>query len=429
MRKYFIYVILVSFGIASSAFASEKELKTEINKLKLENEATEKKLQSLQQDMQNEIKKLNEKSNEHSKDKENSSSAIIGGYGEIVYNAYSKNSSRNQMDLKRFVLSVNKNFNDKLSFNGEMEWEHAITSAGDQGEAAIEQAYINYQISPNLNLKTGLFLIPIGFLNESHEPPVFYGVERNEVETRIIPTSWREGGLGLSGTTDMGIEWNLGVVTGFDLPKFEKPEKPLGGIHQELQLAKARDLSYYAGINYKIPGFLIGSTLFTGKAMQGNADYLNDSTKPNFDGIDSAMAVADLHARWQHNGWDLQGLIAKGTFDNSLEIDQVIQAYNILNTTNLPYIPSEFNGWLIQAAYSVPVCTDSILAPFVRVEEYDTQAKMPVGFAASAANANHVTTTGLSFKPVAQVVFKADYQNYNESSQNNRFNLGMGYMF
>lgn len=85
------------------------------------------------------------------------------------------------MDLKRFVLSINKTFNEKLSFNGEAEWEHVITSAGDKGEAGIEQAYVNYQVSQSLNLKVGLFLMPFGFLNESHEPSVFYGVERNEI--------------------------------------------------------------------------------------------------------------------------------------------------------------------------------------------------------------------------------------------------------
>ena len=95
---------------------------------------------------------------EQSKDKE-SPSVVVGGYGEIIYNSYSNDSSRNQMDLKRFVLSVNKTFNEKFSFNGEAEWEHAIASAGDEGEAAIEQAFVNYEISRGLNLKVGLLLL------------------------------------------------------------------------------------------------------------------------------------------------------------------------------------------------------------------------------------------------------------------------------
>lgn len=129
------------------------------------------------------------------------SDTTIGGYGEITYNGYLKDSSRNQADLKRLVLFFGHRFSDKLSFTSEVEVEHAVASSGDQGEVAIEQAYLDYAFNPALNLKAGLFLMPFGFLNRNHEPPVFYGVERNEVETRIIPSTWREGGIGLYGST------------------------------------------------------------------------------------------------------------------------------------------------------------------------------------------------------------------------------------
>ncbi len=105
-----------------------------------------------------------------------------------------------------------------------------MTSADDVGETALEQAYLDYKLASGVNLKTGLFLMPFGFINQSHEPPVFYGVERNEVETRIIPSTWREGGVGLYGATDAGFAWDAGITTGFDVSKFDKPGKPLGAL-------------------------------------------------------------------------------------------------------------------------------------------------------------------------------------------------------
>ena len=406
--------IMAALFATSTVNASEADLKKQIDILRVQNEAIEQQLQKL----------IN-----YTKNNESSAGAIVGGYGEISYNGYSNNSSRNQMDLKRFVLSINKTFNEKLSFNGEAEWEHAITSAGDKGEAGIEQAYLNYQVSQSLNLKVGLFLMPFGFLNESHEPPVFYGVERNDVETRIIPATWREGGISLAGTTDSNFDWSVGVVTGFDVAKFENQSKPLGTIHQELQLAKARDLSYFATLNYKVPGFIAGVDIFAGKSVQGDADFIADPTKPSFAGLSGLITLADVHTRYQQNGWDVQALLAKGTVGDADQIDQVIQAYNIANAKSLAFVPSEFYGWFVQTAYEFRLSHEATFAPFARYEAFNTQSKVPTGFTASAANTDRVTTAGVSYKPITQVVFKADYQNYNDNSASNRFNLGMGYMF
>ena len=359
-----------------------------------------------------------------------SSDTTIGGYGEISYNNYRKDSSRNQADLKRFVLFFGHQFNDRLSFNSEVEWEHAVASATDRGETEIEQAYLNYNFTSGVNLKTGLFLMPFGFLNQSHEPPVFYGVERNFVETRIIPSTWREGGIGVYGSTEMGLAWDTGITTGFKFSKFDDASAPLAATHQELQLASAKDLAYYGALNYRgVPGLTIGGALFTGNSGQGNADFKADNTQPDFSGINGRVTLWDLHARLQQKGWDFQTVFAKGNIGDADKINQAIQNFNTANLTNRPFVPSEFYGWLGQAAYTLWQRGDMSLTPFVRYEKFNTQSKMPEGFTADPANADRVTTVGLSFKPHPQVVLKADYQKFNDNPINDRFNLGLGYMF
>lgn len=413
--KIFITLLLLS----TFSFASETELKSQIEKLRLQNEAIEIQLNLLQT-----------QSKAHAETKPVSNSDVkVGGYGELIYNAYSNDSGRSQMDFRRFVLFISKNFNDKLSFNSEVEWEHSVVSASNSGETALEQAYLNYQVSSDLSLKAGLFLMPFGFINEAHEPPVFYGVERNEIETRIIPSTWREGGISVSGNTAANFDWSLGLVTAFDSAKFSDAGKPLRALRQKLELAKARDLAVFATLNYRIPGLVVGTALYSGDSMQGNADFNAKTTLPNFVGINARISLVDVHARWESNGWDSQVLLAKGFTADAERIDQILQAYNIANAKSLPYVSSEFYGWLVQTAYKFSLSNESSISPFVRYEEFDSQSKMPTGFSASASNVDHVTTAGFSYKPHSDVVFKTDYQNYNDTSSRNRFNLGMGYMF
>lgn len=354
----------------------------------------------------------------------------IGGYGEISYNGYVHDASRNQADLKRFVLFVGHRFSDRLSFNSEVEVEHAVSSAADQGEVEIEQAYLNYAFRPALNVKAGLFLMPFGFLNRNHEPPVFFGVERNEVETRIIPSTWREGGVSIWGDTAIGLSYDAGVTTGFDVAKFDDAGSPLAAAHQELQLAKAASLSYYGALEYKgIPGLLLGGAIFHGGVLHSNADFRADSSLPDFAGIHSHVTLWDVHGRWQHKGLDIQALYARGTYSGAARIDSVLLAHEAESGEARPLVPSAFHGWLVQGAYSFPIRGDASIDPFVRYEFFDTQASMPLALTADPANHDRVLTSGFSFHPLHDVVVKLDYQHYFENSDNDRVNVGLGYMF
>jgi hypothetical protein len=289
---------------------------------------------------------------------------------------------------------------------------------------------LNYAFKPSLNLRAGLFLMPFGFINRNHEPPVFYGVERNEVETRIIPSTWREGGVSLWGETPFGLAYDVGVTTGFDVAKFDDPGYPLAAAHQELQLAHAASPSFYGSLEYKgVPGLLVGGAVFHGGALHANADYKADPTLPDFAGIDSSVTLWDVHGRWQHKGLDLQALYARGTYSHAVALDSVLLTYNAVNSDDRPMVPSAFYGWLVQAAYSIPLHGEMTLDPFVRYEVYNTQASLPLGLVADPANRDRIITTGFSFHPLHEVVVKVDYQKFLENEVNDRVNLGLGYMF
>lgn len=347
---------------------------------------------------------------------------VVTGYGEVNYNRPRRDPSQAQADVRRAVIGIQHRFDERTRLVTELEWEHAVTSADDAGESEVEQLYIEREFSNGLRAKAGLFLIPAGLLNTSHEPTAYYGVERNFVETAIIPTTWREAGVGLSSTLDNGLTWDVGLTTGFDLTKWdaassEGRESPLGSIHQEGQLAKSRDLSVHAALNWRgLPGLLLGGSVFSGKAGHGTTGF----TVP-----DARVTLADLHARYTPGRWDLSALYARGSISNT-------DALNLALVGNPTPVPSAFAGWYGQAAYKVWRSGDYSLTPFVRYESYNTArsySALPAGLGLPAAPDERVTTVGASLKLGEGVVLKADYQKFKEDSTRDRLNLGLGYAF
>ena len=177
----------------------------------------------------------------------------VVGYGEVAYSKF-RQSGNATADLQRFVFGFNHRFDERLTLHSEIEIEHAVVSSADNGEAAIEQAWLNYKVSDAANVKGGLFLIPLGILNETHEPPTYYGVMRNQVETRIIPTTWRELGAGVHGVVGEGLSYDVGITTNFDSGKLDERTTGIRSAHQEGQEANARNLAVYGALNYRRAG-------------------------------------------------------------------------------------------------------------------------------------------------------------------------------
>lgn len=345
---------------------------------------------------------------------------VIGSYGELNYNRPTKRSEGTQADLRRFVFGFQHRFDARTRVVAEVEVEHAVASADDEGEVAIEQAYAERQLGPRLAMRAGLFLMPAGLLNENHEPTAYYGVERNFVETAIIPSTWREGGVLLVGDLGEGLTLQGGLSTGFDLTKWdatseEGRESPLGSIHQEMALAKSRDLALFGTLNWRgLPGLQVGGSLFTGGASQGQAGAPR-----------SRVTLWDVHARWTPGRWDLSALYAHGGISKTAQFNQALLG-------NPTLVPASFDGAYVQAAYKVWSADDLALLPFMRWERFNTAksyADLGAGLTPEAARAEQVATAGLNFAFGNGLVAKADVQRFRNDSSRNRFDLGLGWSF
>src|SRR6267378_239194 len=222
----------------------------------------------------------------------------IVGYGEVGYGKF-RRSGDARADLQRFVFGFNHRFDELLTFHSEVE---------------IEQAWVNYKMSDAVNFKSGLFLIPLGILNETHEPPTYYGVMRNQVETRVIPTTWRELGAGVHGVVGDGLRYDVGITTNFDSGKLDERTTGIRSGHQEGREANARNLAVYGALNYRRPGLLVGGGVFTGNTGQ------NGVSNPALQGVSARLTLWDMHAQYRLGRLDLQGLYAAGTLGDADKI-------------------------------------------------------------------------------------------------------------
>jgi hypothetical protein len=375
----------------------------------------------------------------------------LWGYGEVYYTRPTRDEKEAQADLARAVFGIGYTFDSRTEFNSEFEVEHAVASSTDVGEFEVEQFYIDRELNPYVGLRAGLFLMPFGFLNENHEPTNFYGVQRNFVETLIIPSTWREGGLNLHGDTGFGLGWNVGLTTGFDLSKWnfapefplyttalgleDSDSAPLQTTHQELALANAQHLSQYVALRYfGVPGLTIGGAISTGDAVKVAAPP-NVPIPGN-----ERVTLWEGHVRWTPARWDLSALYARGAISN-------LAIANESNPGSPNPIPSQFYGYFVQSAYTLWDHNEYRLVPFARWEHYNmgssyegtTGPVQPTGLVPISANPgdygywpiNHdrVWTVGANFYTTPHVVFKADYQWFELNSDFSRFDLGLGVAF
>lgn len=353
------------------------------------------------------------------------------GYGEINYNRPFRDQSQTQLDVRRAVIGIAHQASERTRIVGEFEFEHSVTSADDAGEVAVEQLYVEHRLSDNVNTKGGLFLIPLGFLNLSHEPTAYYGVERNFVETAIIPSTWREVGLSAFGVSDAGLRWDVGLTSGFNLNKWdgastEGKESPLAAIHQEGQLARANNLSAYGALSWRgTPGLDVGAGLFSGKlAHKVKTPSDSEANAAGLYAPDARLTLWDAHARWTPGKWDLSALYARGTITDTAGFNE-----RLAGTT---LVPKSFFGWYTQAAYKLWENGEYALSPFARYEVFNTAASfaaLPAGLGVDADRNEKVVTTGANLRIGNNVVLKADVQRFQVARERDRLNLGIGYQF
>jgi hypothetical protein len=266
-----------------------------------------------------------------------------------------------------------------------------------------------------------MVLVPVGIINEFHEPPTFYGSLRPETESAVIPTTWRTNGFGLAGSTPSGIGYRVYLVEGLDGSKFTA--SGIRGGRQSGARSLAEDLAITGRLEYTgLAGVNFGASFYSGNSGQGLKDAAGNE-------IGGRVTILSAHGIFARYGLELRGLFAQSTIG---DVEKLNAALGLSGTGS---IGEKQNGFYLTAAYDVlPLFikgTSSALLPFVQYEKLNTQSEVPTGFAASPSNERTNLTYGLGFKPHPNVAFKFDFINRKNEADTavDQINLAVNYLF
>jgi thiamine biosynthesis lipoprotein ApbE len=352
----------------------------------------------------------------------------IGGYGETIFVDYAQRlqngayvPQNNLTDTLRAVLYVGYKFTDWLVFNSEAEWEHSgFSDEHREGEAIVEFAYLDFLLSHAVNIRAGQLLLPVGFINELHEPPIFLGAlrPRLEQENGIIPTTWHENGFGLLGELPGSLTYKLYLVNGLNADGFNADGSgSIGGGRQDGHQAIANKPAVTGRLDFRpVPGALLGGGFYAGDSTQTKGEPALWTT------------LFELHGEYRARGLQLRAIYAQ-LRNGAPGVAAFGPSSKVLG------VGTKQLGGYLEVGYDVFSLlrgdTHQSLIPFARYENVDTQALVVAGAGASGANHQQIVELGANYKPIPQVAIKADYDVVMNaaSTGRNQLNLALSYLF
>jgi hypothetical protein len=358
---------------------------------------------------------------------------IIGGYGEVHYHQpFSSDKSYNgSLDVHRMVMLLGYNFSSKTQFISEIEYEHVK-------EVYIEQAFLQHKINNYLNIRAGLVLIPMGIVNEYHEPTSFNGVERPQVDSRISPTTWREIGAGVSGNVLAAtLKYQVYLVNGFSSYNGTANLSGKNGFRNGRQKGAESFIStpnftfkteYYGfrGLNLGLSGYfgMTESSLYNG------IDKNNQSLQAKADSSVVGLNMFGIDGRYTLGGLQVRGQYYHANISNTAQ-------YNKFTTMNGKQndLGSKMQGYYLEAGYNVfkhLKKTRDECIPFARIESYDTHLATMNGLSQNKSYHNKIITTGITYKLGKGAVVKTDLQFVKSEAAKDyskQFSAGFGVMF
>jgi hypothetical protein len=366
----------------------------------------------------------------------------IGGYGEVRFRHFTDQEDDNQNDIfdaLRAVLYVGYKYNERWVVNSELEFEHAGTGGG--GSVSTEFLTVDYLWREELNARVGLVLVPMGFINEIHEPTFFFGAARPEVERLILPTTWRENGGGIFGTIADRVTYRMYVINGFEGSGFTS--NGLRGGRQNGSRAISNDFAFVGRVDVDVaPGLTMGGSVYVGESGQ-DQDHTSSITGQTRNLPDALTTVYELHGQYKAYGLTLRTLWTEAYIDQAGRLSRRLDLGYTDGGNGTPIltdpgdsIAQQMRGWYALVAYDVlPLFmpeTRMSLEPYFRYEYYNTQREVSnLGYTRDKSKKINLYTAGLQFEPIPQIVFKLDYRHFDpaDGHKADQVQALVGYVF
>ena len=404
VKSWLFSVVLLGSGLFSSSLLAETPDAAEMWKIIQQQQKLIEELQQKLEQTEQKVEVAEQKVEETVQEVEAAAEAIetastssgggwwektsLGGYGELHFNS---REGDDQVDFHRYVLYVGHEFTDSVRFFSEWELEHSLAGEGKEGEVELEQAWIEMDINDNHRFRAGLDILPLGIINVTHEPDTFYGVERNRVESEVIPATWWEAGIGFNGEVAPG--WNYHVVAHSGLSVPTDTGRVRSGRNKVAE-ANADHPAFTANLRYTgIPGLEVGGSFQHQGDITGG---VADNSANLFTGHIDYKHSSGFGLRALYAGWDMDDVIAVANDDNQ-------------------------DGFYIEPSYRFDVGKGDV-GIFGRYQQLD--------LADDREEQSYVA--GIQWWPVDQVAFKFDYEDREDEDANTSqsiYSLGLGFSF
>lgn len=347
-----------------------------------------------------------------------SSPTGLSGYMDFHYNK--TRDQDGQLDFHRFVLLITHQFSDRIRFVSELELEHAfVAGLEESGEVELEQAYVDFLLSRSFNVRAGMLLMPVGIINERHEPPMYYGVERPLADTVIIPTTWFENGVGVHGEVGRGWRYRAYLTAPLNAARFS-PELGLRdgrqkGNQTNLGRAAVTGRLEYVGIR----GLTAGASMWSGSS--------GFEFRPRFD---VPVRIYEADVRYARDRFEGRAQFAQATIDGAADLNDA----TFRNTGVSPNIASAMRASYVEAGYRlVSGARWGEVGAFARYENVDTQFRMPAGYTPLKEFDRENWVVGATYWPEPDIAIKVDYVHQRNKSAHinapSSFNIGLGWWF
>lgn len=406
-----------------------------------------------------------ENNEEHSEKQEQiakPSRFTIGGYGEAVYsrNFYSDNYLRYQgqnvekykdqkhsrFDLPHVVLFLGYDFGKGWTLGTEIEFEHGGTESAVEieteeggeyeseiergGEVALEQFWIQKSFCPQLNLRLGHIIIPVGATNQHHMPTEFFGVYRPEGENTILPCTWHETGISLWGQAG---DWRYEaiLVPGLDSDRFGRQNWIKDGAGSPYEFKIGNNIAGAFRIdNFSVPGLRMSVSGYIGNSFKNT---LSSTESAQYKDVKGTVSIGAFDFAYNAHNWIIRGNFDYGHLSDSRLISQYNANMSKNSVSKKQGIASDAVAIGLEAGYNLFSQIEKLNAKqqklylFSRYDYYDSMYKTDAAIQDYQWCGRHRIAAGINYFPIKDIVLKGEYSiGLLKSQYNNEPSISLG---
>ncbi|MBB6461018.1 porin [Flammeovirga kamogawensis] len=355
-------------------------------------------------------------------------------------------------NLYRFSTFFGYRFTDKIIWNSEILVEYLKDPNGNDHFEFIVEAFLDFSIHNSFNVRTGLYPLSIGYINNNDEPVMFSSVNRSDVERIIIPSTWMGLGVSFYGGITNDLNYTLGFAQGLDGSSLQSGTFIRSGREPRFDSNAFSTFSVNPQLNFTgIENWTLSASAYVGQAGN-NMEFTNSNGT-----IQTANAVAQLYStyiKYTQKNWEFMALATTGymsgtddlyhiTKEGSGGVGQVIANQNVGYLVETSYdLLSLFSNRSFLRKKNFMIDPHDVKIPiFIRYEYIDTHKNYNQKLL-EEDNVNMVhfnsdiITIGVNFKPREEIAFKIDYQFRNNratgpyaAQEDNLLELGIGFIF